>query len=312
MNQLPKPQVQPCDGGTVKFPSENDVLSGRGGRINNHTGNVRFRKLVAAEKLKYLSIHKKMDKAMIAVDIVEKIRILEPPGRFLKQDPDSLCWYEIGDERARKKTGQALREDGPDLRKEMDQEENMHNYGNQNTLFPVMPPPIGNIIYPTPSYPFIPYNTGQPLLYLPMMYPPPQYNSRGYRPTMPVPNSSTPQINTAQSNSNNSILLIGNQYQEIPSMAQYNTMPQEIIEQSKMTAIPTSSSSTSMIIEPIPLHEQKRKKSLKLLRNTARKSSNDNDKKKSSGNNSSTSTSDDRQKNVEIDELIFETFFNGG
>jgi len=50
----------------------NDVLSGRGGRVNSHEGNIRFRELVTAEKLRYLKTNKKKDKAIIAQDIVKK------------------------------------------------------------------------------------------------------------------------------------------------------------------------------------------------------------------------------------------------
>ena len=39
-------------------------------------------------------------------------------GRFLKEDPVTGAWVEIGDERAVKKTGQALRESAPELRAE--------------------------------------------------------------------------------------------------------------------------------------------------------------------------------------------------
>ncbi len=37
--------------------------------------------------------------------IVQEIRKLQ--DKFLKEDPDSGLWYEIGDERALKKAGQA-------------------------------------------------------------------------------------------------------------------------------------------------------------------------------------------------------------
>ena len=92
--QTPTNMLQPNDGDPIEHPSDNDVLSGRGGRINNHSGNIHFRKLVTEEKAKYISLNKKMDKKYIAIDIVDQIRKLEPPGRFLKKD--GLHWYEIG------------------------------------------------------------------------------------------------------------------------------------------------------------------------------------------------------------------------
>lgn len=67
--------------------------------------------MVQQKKAEYLSPHtKKLAKAAIAAAIVETIRQFNPPGRFLKEEPDGT-WYEIGDYRAIKKVGQALRED---------------------------------------------------------------------------------------------------------------------------------------------------------------------------------------------------------
>jgi len=155
--QAPATQVKPNEGGPVKYPNPNDVLSGRGGRINSHAGNIYFRKIVTAEKVKYLSMHKKMDKALIAVDIVEQIRKLDPPGRFLKQDAETLYWYEIGDERARKKAGQALREDGPGLRKVIDKEENSSSTYNMFKGYnDFSRQPFSNSTYPAPPYPYMP------------------------------------------------------------------------------------------------------------------------------------------------------------
>ena len=61
---------------------------------------------------------KKVEKARIAARIVATVRSLEPNGRFLKEDPHTGCWIEIGDERAWKKAGQALRESAPEIRAE--------------------------------------------------------------------------------------------------------------------------------------------------------------------------------------------------
>lgn len=44
----------------------------------------------------------------------------QPPGRFLKQDPESKLWYEIGDKAAFRKTGQALRENSAEFMKSWD------------------------------------------------------------------------------------------------------------------------------------------------------------------------------------------------
>ena len=114
----PRPAVTipPRGIGPVMEPNDNDVLCGRGGRINAHTGNVRFRELVVARKPRYLAPYtKKLEKAHIAAALVQEIRCRQPAGRFLKEDPDG-SWYDIGDAKAIKKVGQALREDAPEIR----------------------------------------------------------------------------------------------------------------------------------------------------------------------------------------------------
>ena len=121
----PRPEIQipPRGIGPIHEPNDNDVLCGRGGRINAHTGNVRFRDIVVQRKKDYLApTTKKLEKAHIAADIVRDIRAKDPPGRFLKEDPDG-SWYDIGDAKAIKKVGQALREDAPDIRDEIGSDE---------------------------------------------------------------------------------------------------------------------------------------------------------------------------------------------
>lgn len=111
--------VPPRGIGPIAEPNENDVLCGRGGRINAHEGNVQFRDIVMANKKEYLAkTTKKLEKAHIAARVVEFIRTLDPPGRFLKEDADTGLWYDVGDAKAIKKAGQALREDAPDIRGE--------------------------------------------------------------------------------------------------------------------------------------------------------------------------------------------------
>lgn len=102
------------------FPiSQNDVLCGRGGLTNHHPGNVFFRRLVRLKQELYL-LASKREKAGVAKEIVGIIRLLDPPGRFLKKDPtDPAVWIEIGDRKAREKTSQALREGAPELREEL-------------------------------------------------------------------------------------------------------------------------------------------------------------------------------------------------
>jgi hypothetical protein len=104
----PKIFVLEGQGGIVFHPRPDDILSGRGGRINSHIGNVRYRQLVAQYKQSYLDpLTKKLEKSHIAADIVNKIR--QRGGRFLAENDDG-SWLEVGDVRAIRKTGQALRE----------------------------------------------------------------------------------------------------------------------------------------------------------------------------------------------------------
>lgn len=94
----------------------NDVLCGRGGLTNHHPGNIHFRRLVRQLQPDYLRASKR-DKAGIARQIVDNIRILNPPGRFLKKDTANPgVWKDIGNRKAREKTSQALREGAPELR----------------------------------------------------------------------------------------------------------------------------------------------------------------------------------------------------
>ena len=101
---IPPPQVvvNAGDGGLISEVNENDVLSGRGGRINNHPGNITFRTVVEDYKREYLDPRiRKLEKAHVAARLVAQIRSANPPGRFLKEDPDHPGKFvEIGDPKA--------------------------------------------------------------------------------------------------------------------------------------------------------------------------------------------------------------------
>ena len=89
-----------------------DVLLGRGGATNSHTGNRNFRKIVAQHQQEYLKA-KKREKVVIAQRIVAIVK--GNGGRFLKRTDNALNWIEVTDKRAQEKTSQALRE-GLDVR----------------------------------------------------------------------------------------------------------------------------------------------------------------------------------------------------
>mmetsp|Transcript_15535 Transcript_15535/g.22145 ORF Transcript_15535/g.22145 Transcript_15535/m.22145 type:complete len:404 (-) Transcript_15535:80-1291(-) len=111
---VPFPAVPPsCCGGGI-LDSEvtcNDVLSGRGGSINNHEGNTKFRNLIELHKTKYCDEQaKRVEKQFMAARVVAIVRNLNPPGRFLKKNEKGY-WEEIGDDRAREKARQSLRDE---------------------------------------------------------------------------------------------------------------------------------------------------------------------------------------------------------
>jgi DNA repair exonuclease SbcCD ATPase subunit len=98
-------------------PMNNDILSGRGAGVNLHPGNMFFRSLIQSGKDAY-----------IAADPGEKKRIIKQiveaatkSGRFLKQDPKTELWVPISLEEAKRKTGQALRENAPAIKKQQDE-----------------------------------------------------------------------------------------------------------------------------------------------------------------------------------------------
>ena len=55
----------------------------------------------------------------ISRSIVEAVRSLDPPGRFLVKDPETGLWSEIGHKKAVEKTSQALRDGAASLRKQL-------------------------------------------------------------------------------------------------------------------------------------------------------------------------------------------------
>ncbi len=145
--------VPPGYGGIINVSdlNDNDVLSGRGGRINSHPGNIQFRNLVQQHKMTYLSKQtKKLDKVKIANEIVQTIRNMEPSGRFLKQEKGNADeWIEIGDDRARKKAGQAMREKAAETRIELERQEltpvaQGHNMNGLRTLAAVATSPTSS------------------------------------------------------------------------------------------------------------------------------------------------------------------------
>jgi len=93
-------------------PHPHDVLFGRGKHVNNHMGNVYFRQLVLFERSIYKQTITCAGRRHIARHVINQIRRLDPPGRFLVPDENSKTtkWFMAKDHRALMKTAQALRE----------------------------------------------------------------------------------------------------------------------------------------------------------------------------------------------------------
>ncbi|KAG7346424.1 hypothetical protein IV203_005492 [Nitzschia inconspicua] len=92
----------------ITSPHENDVLMGRGGKNNQFCGNEKLR-LLARKRCREYQTASKKGKSQISRELVDAIRLANPPGRFLKKVEDGT-WEDVGDETAREKTSQVLRD----------------------------------------------------------------------------------------------------------------------------------------------------------------------------------------------------------
>lgn len=106
----PPPPPPPTE--VITHVRDCDVLCGRGGETNHHSGNVKYRTLVKQYQPLYI-VSKRRDKPLIASKIVRLVR--HAGGRFLRKDKNN-SWRDVGNTKAREKTSQALREGAPDLR----------------------------------------------------------------------------------------------------------------------------------------------------------------------------------------------------
>ncbi|OEU08929.1 hypothetical protein FRACYDRAFT_249272 [Fragilariopsis cylindrus CCMP1102] len=105
---------------TCKVEGCDKQAQGNFDKMCTHAGNVQFRDTIHSKKKEYLAPStERLEKAHITAGIVNDIRTMDPPGRFLKEDKGTKLWFDIGDTKAIKKTSQALREDAPDIRPEI-------------------------------------------------------------------------------------------------------------------------------------------------------------------------------------------------
>ena len=95
----------------MKF-EEYDVLYGRGLFVQNHPGNVRYRKVVQSRKEQYAMMTTTNDKNAVARQVLQDIKMLYPPSRFLMKKSETSAWELVQDETSiLTKIKQALRED---------------------------------------------------------------------------------------------------------------------------------------------------------------------------------------------------------
>jgi len=90
-------------------PHEHDILMGRGGKNNQHVGNENLRDMAREQAAVYRESSKK-GKSYISRQLVRAARNLIPPARFLRKNIGAGLWEDVGDEIAREKASQALRD----------------------------------------------------------------------------------------------------------------------------------------------------------------------------------------------------------
>mmetsp|Transcript_7529 Transcript_7529/g.15086 ORF Transcript_7529/g.15086 Transcript_7529/m.15086 type:complete len:378 (+) Transcript_7529:161-1294(+) len=90
-------------------PHGNDILMGRGGKNNQHVGNEQLRAIARTQRDTY-RLSSKKGKSHISREIVAYVRSMDPPGRFLKKDAITGEWEDVGDDTAREKVSQVLRD----------------------------------------------------------------------------------------------------------------------------------------------------------------------------------------------------------
>ena len=89
----------------IDLPCHEDVLLGRGKTLQDHSGNVTLRNIVAEYLPEYRKAPKK-EKGNVAWKVVVAMKVRG--GRFLKRAPNGW-WVEVSDDTAREKIGMTYR-----------------------------------------------------------------------------------------------------------------------------------------------------------------------------------------------------------
>jgi len=90
---------------------ENDILLGRGGKNNMHTGNEKLRELAREVAQQYHRSSKK-EKSYLSRTLVQKVKEMDPPGRFLRKHTKENQWEDMSDDedKCREKCAQVIRD----------------------------------------------------------------------------------------------------------------------------------------------------------------------------------------------------------
>jgi hypothetical protein len=89
-------------------PSDSDVVCGKGKASYTHIGNQTFRTLVEANLPRYILSASRNEKSAVAAELAQVIR--QNGGGFVKIDPVTGLWFEVGDLAAKEKVAQTMRE----------------------------------------------------------------------------------------------------------------------------------------------------------------------------------------------------------
>ena len=93
-------------------PKDDDCLVGRRKMYKEAIGNQRFKEIVSTKLDAYLLAVSRLEKSALIDEVIATVRrnANYPNGGFVKQHPQTKCWYEVGDFLAKEKTAQAFRD----------------------------------------------------------------------------------------------------------------------------------------------------------------------------------------------------------
>jgi len=113
-------------------PGKGDVLVGRGKKCHHHSGNKKLHQIIKSKLEEYSASTCKHHKSTILSSVSAHVR---KNGGFVKQDPITGRWYDVGDKLARCKISQVFRDALHDKyrssylsRKNMRKEKKTYNY----------------------------------------------------------------------------------------------------------------------------------------------------------------------------------------